>query len=465
MNKLLVFLSALLFSLQSSAFGLSSKPNIIFIMADDLGYGDLGCYGQKKILTPNIDALAGDGVRFAQAYAGAPVCTSSRSVLMTGLHNGHTPARDNVPHYDNYLESADITIAEVLQDAGYRTGGVGKWSLGDPGTVGDATQQGFDMWFGYQNQDHAHYYFPEYLDDSDAPSGRVYYPGNSRTKRIYSHDVMADRAIQFITESAGQPFFLYAAFTVPHFSHSSEDEDRLPVPSLSIYAEKPWSLAAKKYAAMVSRMDYDVGRIVQLIDSVGLAENTLIIFTSDQGPLGSGPYEELNSNGSLRGAKRSLYEGGLRVPFIARWKDKIPAGVISDQVITFWDMLPTLAEIAGYPVYSGVDGMSVLDPFMGNSPAISHDYLYWDYGHTRNRYDQAVRLGDWKGIRLGGESAIQLFNLKNDLSESTDVASGHPDVVEQMNSIMSSAAVPDGRYKVGTLYEGKPIWQPTWIQK
>lgn len=457
-----LFSIAILFSLQASSFSLLAKPNIIFIMADDLGYGDLGCYGQEKIQTPNIDALASEGMRFTQAYAGGPVCTASRSVLMTGLHNGHTPARDNVPHYDNYLEREDITIAEVLQDAGYRTGGVGKWSLGDPGTVGDATQQGFDMWFGYQNQDHAHYYFPEYLDDSDAPSGRANFPGNSKTKRIYSHDVMADRAIQFITESAGQPFFLYAAFTVPHFSNPSEDEDRLSVPSLGVYADKLWSLAAKKYAAMVGRLDYDVGRIVQLINSVGLAENTLIVFTSDQGPLGTGPFEELNSNGPLRGEKRSLYEGGIRVPFIVRWKGMVPEGSVSDQVITFWDMLPTLAEVADYPVYAGVDGFSVLDAFLGKPLSESHNYLYWDYGHTRNRYDQAVRMGNWKGIRLGQGSPIQLYDLSKDLKEEMDIGNQHADLVKEIDRIMNSAAVPNDRYEIGELYQGKAIWKPSW---
>lgn len=441
------------------ASSLTAQPNIVFIMADDLGYGDLGCYGQKKILTPNIDALAGEGMRFTQAYAGGPVCTPSRSVLMTGLHNGHTPARDNVPHYDNYLEHEDITVAEVLKDAGYLTGGIGKWSLGNPGTVGDATQQGFDMWFGYQNQDHAHYYFPEYLDDSSAPGGKVNYPGNSKTKQIYSHDAMTDRAIQFITESAGKPFFLYAAYTVPHFSARSEDEDRLSVPNLGAYEDKPWSLAARKYASMVSRLDSDVGRIVHLIDSVGLAENTLIIFTSDQGPLDSGPYEELDNNGPLRGAKRTLYEGGIRVPFIARWKGKVPAESVSDQIIAFWDMLPTLAEVAGFPVYSGGDGFSVLDAFLGKALKESHEYLYWDYGHTRQRYDQAVRLDDWKGIRHGVNGSIQLYDLNNDLGEKNDVASEFPEVVKSITRIMDSAAVPNSHYSIGDLYTGSPIWQ------
>lgn len=460
--KLFLFTSVL-WTLASSfvAFG---QPNIIFIMADDLGYGDLGCYGQERIQTPNIDALASEGMRFIQAYAGGPVCTASRSVLMTGLHNGHTPARDNVPHYDYYLEPEDITLAEVLKDAGYVTGGVGKWSLGDPGTVGDATSQGFDMWFGYQNQDHAHFYFPEYLDDSKSPTGRIQYPGNSKSRRVYSHDALTGRALKFITENAGQPFFLYAAYTVPHFSSPIEDEDRLAVPDLGPYKDKNWSLAAKKYASMVSRLDYDVGRIVHMIDSVRLSDNTLIIFTSDQGPLGSGPYEELNSNGSLRGSERTLYEGGIRIPFIARWKGTISENTKSDQIITFWDMLPTLAEVAGYPVFAGVDGHSVWPAFLGNPPSETHQYLYWDYGHSRKQYDQAVRLGDWKAVRHGETGSIQLFNLKDDLGEENDVAAEHPEVVSEITTIMDTAANPSDRYEIGELYTGKPIWKPTWAE-
>jgi len=202
-NFHLLLIPALMLSACSKSEQISEKeklPNIIFIMADDLGYGDLACYGQQKMATPHIDSLAGEGIRFTQAYAGGPVCTPSRSVLMTGLHNGHTPARDNVPHYDTYLKDEDVTIAELLKEEGYRTGGIGKWSLGDPGTIGDATNQGFDMWYGYQNQDHAHYYFPEYLDDSDSPNGRAEFPGNSKTRDVYSHDTMTERAFGVIRE-------------------------------------------------------------------------------------------------------------------------------------------------------------------------------------------------------------------------------------------------------------------------
>ncbi|MCA9068576.1 MAG: sulfatase-like hydrolase/transferase, partial [Planctomycetaceae bacterium] len=236
-----------------------SRPNIIFIMADDLGYGDLGCYGQPSIETPHIDRLAARGIRFTQAYAGSTVCAASRAVLMTGRHNGHAPARDNVPHYLSYLQENDVTLAEVLKQAGYRCGGVGKWSLGDAGTVGRATNQGFDMWFGYLNQDHAHYYFTEYLDDNEK---RLELTGNSQSRKHYSHDLLTERALKFVRESQAQPFFLYAAYTLPHFSAKEEDPHGLAVPSTDPYSQRGWDAKSKKYAAMIHRLDRDVGRIV-----------------------------------------------------------------------------------------------------------------------------------------------------------------------------------------------------------
>ena len=433
-----------------------SHPNIILIMADDLGYGDLGCYGQQHIATPNIDRLAREGMRFTQAYAGAPVCAPSRSVLMTGLHNGHTPARDNVPHYHTYLEDGDVTMAEVLAEAGYTCGGVGKWSLGDAGTVGRATNQGFDTWFGYLNQDHAHYYYTEYLDDDE---GRYEMADNPQTRAEYSHDRMAERALAFIRDNKDQPFFLYGAFTLPHFSSEDEDPDGLAVPSTAPYGDKAWSEKAKKYAAMVHRLDRDVGRMMDLLDELELTENTLFIFTSDNGGHFDTP-EIFQTSGPLRGFKRDLYEGGIRVPFIARWPGTVPAGKTSDEVVAFWDMLPTFAALAGAETPKQVDGISVVDALTGGAIATPHRYLYWDYGHCRERYDRAVRTGKWKGIQLGKESPIQLYDLDADLGETTDVAGGQPDVVARIAAIMDEAFTPSPRYPVGTVYEGDPIWQP-----
>lgn len=440
--------------ISTRAVGTAPRPNIIFIMADDLGYGDLGCYGQQLIRTPNMDRLALEGIRFTQAYAGGPVCTPSRSVLMTGLHNGHTPARDNIPHYHTYLKDEDVTTAEVLKKAGYLCGGFGKWSLGDAGTVGRATNQGFDTWFGYLNQDHAHYYYTEYLDDNE---GRLELPGNTESQKVYSHNLIAERALQFIEESRGEPFFLYAAFTLPHFSATSEDGDRFAVPSTEPYSNKPWNDQSKKYASMVHMLDRDVGRILDLIDSLGLTEDTLIIFSSDNGGHDV-IWDKFDTNGPLRGHKRDLTEGGIRVPFIARWPEKITPGTTSEEIIAFQDMMPTFAELAGVNSPEDIDGISVVPALFGRKLPHPHKYLYWDYGHCRDRYDQAVRLGKWKGIREGQGNPIQLYDLSQDIGEEHDLARSHPDIVSQIQQIMEEAVVPSPRYPIGEKYRGGPIW-------
>ncbi|MCB9770066.1 MAG: arylsulfatase [Candidatus Omnitrophica bacterium] len=433
----------------------AEKPNIIFIMADDLGYGDPGCYGQKLLETPNIDRLAENGLRFTQAYAGGPVCTPSRCILMTGLHNGHAAARDNIPHYHTYLEDKDVTVAEVLKKAGYTCGGIGKWSLGDAGTVGRATNQGFDMWLGYLNQDHAHYYYTEYLDDND---GVMDLSGNTKSHDRYSNDLMTERALEFIRDNKDHPFFFYGAYTLPHFSSHDEDPDGLTVPTTDPYTDKDWDTRSKKYASMVHMLDRDLGRIVDLVHELGLSDNTLIIFTSDNGGHDS-VWEKFDTNGPLRGYKRDVTEGGIRVPFIASWPGKIPSGETSDEIVAFWDMMPTFAELAGVEAPSNIDGISVVDALMGGEVKNPHEYLYFDYGHCRDRYDQAVRMGDWKGIRLGQGSDIQLYNLKTDIGEEDDVAAKHPDIVKRIDEIMKEAVVPNPRYEVGNLYQGGPIWK------
>ena len=433
------------------------RPNIIFLMADDIGYGDLGCYGQQEIKTPNIDRIAAKGIRFTQAYAGACVCTPSRCALMTGFHNGHSAARDNVPHYHTYLQEADRTVAELLQEAGYATCGVGKWSLGDAGAVGRATNQGFDHWFGYLNQDHAHYYYTEYLDDDE---GRLELPGNTKTRHTYSHDLMADRALEFIDTHREQPFFLYGAFTLPHFSAPSEDPDGLAVPSTAPYSDRPWEAKAKKYAAMVHRLDKDVGRILDRLDQHGLTENTLVIFTSDNGGHDTIP-AHLKTSGPLRGFKRDLSEGGIRTPFLAQWPGVIPQGAVSNELIAFWDMLPTFAELAGAPAPTGIDGISVTPALLGQQLPEPHAYLYWDYGHCRDRYDQAVRMGHWKGIRLGRGAPLELYDLAADIGEKNNLAASHPEIVAQLEALMENAVTPHPRYPIGELYQGGPIWQPT----
>ncbi|MCA9232675.1 MAG: arylsulfatase, partial [Planctomycetales bacterium] len=389
--------------------------------------------------------------------AGGCVCTPSRSCLMTGLHGGHTPARDNIPHYHTYLQEEDVTMAEVLQQAGYHCGGVGKWSLGDAGTVGRATHQGFDKWFGYLNQDHAHHYYPEYLDDDE---GRLDLKGNSKSHAHYSHDLLTDRALEFIRSSKEKPFFLYCAYTVPHFGSPTEGPTRLPVPSDAPYSDKPWEQKAKNYAAMITRLDGDIGRIVRLVEELGLTQNTLFVFTSDHGPW-SGMPKLFHSAGPLRGEKRQLYEGGIRVPFIVRWAGHVPSGKVSNEVVAFWDMLPTFAELAGVDPPQGLDGISVAAAFKGESVPAKREYLYWDYGHNRETYHQAVRIGDWKGIRNGQGEPIELYDLSKDVAEELNIAADHPQVVSNIEALMSSAVTPNARYEVGKLYQGSPIWKPS----
>lgn len=442
-------------------FRQQTKPNIVFILADDLGYGDLGCYGQQKIKTPNLDRLASEGIRFTQAYAGGPVCTPSRCVLMTGMHNGHTAARDNVPHYHTYLHEEDLTIAEILKQQGYTCGGVGKWSLGDAGTEGSASRQGFDMWFGYLNQDHAHYYYTEYLDDSYRIHNNMRYnlPGNSDSRKNYSHNLITDRALQFIKDSHDSPFFLYAAFTLPHYSAPSEDKDMFAVPGVEPYEDKAWDDQTKKYATMVHMVDRDLGRIVDLLEELGLKENTLVIFTSDNGGHRI-LWEGLDTNGPLRGYKRDLTEGGIRVPFIASWPGTVPAGVVNHEIIAFQDILPTLAEISGAESPGNIDGISIMAALKGGELQDPHPYLYWDYGHCRERYDQAVRMDNWKGIRLGAGSQMELYNLDVDLGEKHNLAKKYPDITGKMEKIMDAASVPHKRYVIGQVYQGEPIWKP-----
>ena len=443
------------FAILFEARAAEPRPNLVFILADDLGYGDLGCYGQTLIETPHIDRLAVEGIRFTQAYAGGPVCAASRSVLMTGRHNGHTAARDNIPHYPSYLTDGDITLAEVLKSSGYRCGGIGKWSLGDPGTEGRATAQGFDTWFGYLNQDHAHYYYPEYLDKDE---GRRELPGNPSTHAWYSHDLLTEHALEFVRKSKDGPFFLYGAYTIPHFSAKSEDPTTFAVPEDAPYSDREWDQASKNYAAMVTRLDRDVGRLLDLLDELGLTERTLFVFTSDNGALPAAP-ARFGSAGPWRGFKSSLYEGGIHVPFLARWPGMIPAGITSDEPIGFHDILPTFAELAGAEVPDGIDGLSVVEALKGGRLAKPHEFFYWDYGHCRKRYDQAVRLGTWKGVRHGREGAIELYNLARDPAESKDLAEEHPEVVDRLAKIMSSAVTPSERYPIGEIYRGKPLWE------
>ncbi|MCI0421853.1 MAG: arylsulfatase [Acidobacteria bacterium] len=421
------------------------KPNIIVILADDLGYGDLGCYGQKQIATPNLDRLAKSGVRFTQAYAGSTVCAPSRSSLITGLHTGHTPIRGNkkVDDESDLPLPSDVENAPtILRKAGYTTAIIGKWGLGGPGSSGEPARQGFDYAFGYLSHWKAHRQYPTHLwkNGTRVPlKGNTGYEGKS-----YANDLFTREALQFIQQHKDQPFFLYLPYATPHVDLV------VPEDSLSQYRghfpEKPyehtyWAIQKTPraaYAAMVSRLDRDVGEILALIAKLKIEKNTLVIFTSDNGPerVGGGDPEFFQSSGPLRGIKRDLYEGGIRVPFIAWWPGKIKAGKVNDQVLAFWDLLPTFAEIAEVAPPAHLDGVSMLPAFLGK-PQKNHEYLYWEF-HERG-FQQAVRLFNWKGVRLGKNAPLELYDLETDLAERTNVAIDHPEIIARIEQITRTA--------------------------
>lgn len=424
----------LLLALTSPAAAESpSKPNILFILADDLGYGDLSCYGQQKVPTPNIDRLAAEGLRFTDFYAGSTVCAPSRCALMTGKHTGHAWVRGNarVP-----LRPEDVTVAEVLKKAGYATGLVGKWGLGEPDTTGIPNRQGFDYFFGYLNQGHAHDYYPTYLWRNEQ---KVELPGNLDNKRqTYSHDLFTTEALSFVEKHKGGPFFLYLAYTIPHANNERQHAEGkgMEVPDYGPYASKEWDDAQKGHAAMIDRMDRDIGRLMTRLKELGLDANTLVIFSSDNGPHKEGGYEPefFDCSGPLRGIKRDLYEGGIRVPAIARWPGRVQPGV-SHEPLAFWDVLPTLAEVVGVQPPEGLDGISFLPTLLGREQK-GHEYLYWEF-HERG-FAQAVRIGDLKAVRQGGRP-IELYDLRKDLGEQKNVASEHAETVEKVQRLFKAA--------------------------
>ena len=458
-----------------SAGDQSALPNVIYMLADDLGYGELGSYGQTLIRTPNLDRLAAEGMRFTQHYSGSPVCAPSRATLLTGYHTGHTQVRDNFElggwldeeeRGQMPLDPGTFTIGRMLQDVGYVTGAIGKWGLGGPGSAGEPNLHGFDYFFGYLDQKQAHNFYPTHLwrndervalnnpyfsphqrhqGDSNDPSSYDVYKGQE-----YSLDLMADDALEFIRRHRDEPFFLYLPFTIPHLAlqvpDASVDEyegvfEETPYLGDRSYLPHPKPKAA--YAGMISRMDGHIGRIMALLQALDLDDRTLVIFTSDNGTTYTGGVdaEFFNSVGGLRGLKGSVYEGGIRVPFIARWPGMIEPGTTSDHISAFWDMMPTFAELAGAEYPDGIDGVSFLPTLLGRGGQQQHEGLYWEY-HGLWNGAQAVRMGDWKGVRLGGhddpEAAIELYDLSVDRYEQNNVASNHPDVVKQTWEFMNT---------------------------
>lgn len=419
-------------------------PNIVLIVADDLGYGDLGCYGQQRVKTPRIDRLAAGGMRFTDFYAGSTVCAPSRCALMTGLHTGHCRIRgnDRVP-----LEPGDVTLAEVLKSAGYATGMFGKWGLGEPDTTGLPTRQGFDEWFGYLNQHHAHNYFPDYLWRNEQ---RVSLPNmvenNVATHReAYSPDLMTREALTFLERHQSVPFFLYLPFTLPH-ANNEAGKQGMEIPSDEPYAREPWPQAQKNHAAMITYLDTQVGKVLDKLAALALEKQTLVLFTSDNGPHREGGADPafFSSSGGLRGFKRALYEGGIRVPLIAYLPGRIEAGSTSSHVAASWDLLPTLAELAGAAVPQGLDGISMLPALLGEAtagrPQTSQEYLYWEF-HERGAA-QAVRLGKWKGVRTRAGAPLELYDLTADRAEQHDLATEQQDVVARADAILKKARTP-----------------------
>ncbi len=439
-------------------------PNVVLIMADDLGYGDLGCYGQKLIETPRLDRMATEGRRFTQFYAGSTVCAPARCVLMTGLHTGHARVRGNGNDRVESLQHDDVTVAEMLKRAGYATAICGKWGLGAalPGNEGLPNDHGFDVFYGYLSQVHAHNYYPTFLWRNKErvalanvvkPLGRSL--GGVATKKVqYSPDLVSHEGIEFVKQHRDGPFFLYWPTTLPHANSdlNAAGGNGNEVPDYGVYADRPWSDRDKGKAAMITRMDADIGRLFDTLRELGIDNNTLVLFTSDNGPQPDRRLvvDRFHPAGPLRGLKRDLYEGGIRVPLIARWPGRVPAGTSSDWVGYFGDVFATLCELTHQTAPKNLDSISMLPTLRGNSASQrDHDYLYWEFYEQGTK--QAVRWKDWKAVRMPMITGkTELYDLADDLGESKDVAANHPDIVRRLEQMMDKAHVPNPVWRTAT---------------
>ena len=452
------------------------SPNVIYILADDLGYGELGSYGQTLIQTPHLDQLAANGMRFTQHYSGSPVCAPSRCTLLTGLHTGHCQVRDNyelggfadsTERGQLPLEEGTYTLGHMMQEAGYTTAIIGKWGLGGPHSTGIPTEQGFDYFYGYLDQKQAHNHYPSHLwrnTEWDTLANGYFHP-HQRFEGLdpndsaaydrykgpdYAPDLMAQEAEAFIRQHAAEPFFLYFAHTVPHLALQVPDEELAPYEGAlteSFYDGSsgylPHIRPQSAYAAMITRMDAHIGRIIEVLHEFGLEEQTLIVFSSDNGPTYTGGVDtaQFQSSGGLRGGKGEVYEGGIRVPMIATWSGMIPPGSTTDHVSAFWDVMPTLADLVGIDLMEKVNGVSFLPVLMGQDPPAPSE-MYWEYHGRGWKGAQAARIGPWKGVRTGGHdnaaAPVNVYHLKNDPGELTNLAVTHPDVMQDLLAIMQS---------------------------
>jgi arylsulfatase A-like enzyme len=466
MKKACALFATLLLTLPAALRAAEVKPNLIFILADDLGYAELGCYGQKVIQTPHLDGMAREGLRFTQFYSGATVCAPSRSVLMTGKHHGHTRVRGNAGVANpeaQALRAGDVTVAAVLQKAGYKTALIGKWGLGDVGAAdcGLPRKHGFDFFLGFLNQIHAHNHFPDYLWRNEeklelpnkvTPLGNLG-GGYAPEGKVYADDLFADEALKFVAANKERPFFLYWSMVVPHANNerTKELKDGTEVPDYGPYADKDWPKPDKGQAAMISRMDGYVGRMLAELRRLGLAERTLVIFTSDNGPHNESNHDltRFKPSGPFSGIKRSLTDGGIRVPCLAWWPGTVKPGSVSAHAAYFGDWLATAAELAGATAPAGLDSLSFASTLRGSAQA-QHEFLCWEF-HEGGFKQAALYQGRWKGIRAGGPAAsVVLHDLQNDPAEQVDVAAQQPEIAAKIGVYLQTARSP------------LPEWEPRW---
>jgi arylsulfatase A-like enzyme len=430
----------------------ADKPNIVYILADDLGYGDLSCFGQKTLKTPNLDRMAAEGMKLTRHYAGSTVCAPSRCVLMTGVHTGHASVRGNGK---SSLKPEDVTVAEVLKDNGYRTGCVGKWGIGHPPPLDDPQRNGFDYFYGYINMYHAHNFYPAFMvKNGKKVALRNEVPGKwanppdregrgVATKKVdYAPALITDEALSFIDRNRERPFFLYYALNIPH-ANNEGGKRGMEVPDHGEFADKDWPEPEKGFAAMIKIIDTDIGRVFAKLKEHGLDEKTLVIFSSDNGPHQEGGHlsDYFDSNGPYRGKKRDLFDGGVRVPTIARWPGKIAPGATSAHLSGFQDLLPTMCELVGAEPPPQTDGISLLPTLLGKQQTAQHEYLYWEFGERGGKV--GLVKDNWKAIRRGTaknpNAPIELYDQSKDPGEERNIAADHPELVDRLAKLMRKA--------------------------
>lgn len=439
----------------------TSQPNIIYILLDDAGYGDLSCYGQTKFLTPNIDRLASEGMKFTNHYSGSTVCAPTRSVIMSGLHTGHTPSRGNreiKPVGQFPIPATTFTIAEALKKAGYATGAFGKWGLGNPGSEGDPIHQGFDRFFGYNCQRNAHTYYPTWLFDD---LRKIEFDG-----KTYAHDLIMDKAVEWIDRQHENPFFCFLPVTIPHAAmhvpekYAAPFREKFPEFENKVgrygnnkpFAKNP----AAQFAGMMTALDEGIGRVLKSLKKHQIDQNTIVLLSSDNGPHKEGGHmpNYFNSNGGLRGFKRDLYEGGIRCPLLVRWPGKVEAGSTSNHISAHWDLFPTFCELAGTNPPEGLDGISFLPTLLGKEQE-KHEHLYWEFYEGGGK--RAVRIGKWKAVqnqvnRKGKDAPIEIYDLESDRAETSDLAAQNSELIARIQKIFERSHTPS------------PLWKFKWEQ-